>query len=92
MAEKLRHLSREEAEGVAIGGLAFLAGDPEALGRFLAIVGIGPEMLRKAAAEPGFLGGVVDYFLGNESLLIAYAQHAGIPPEHIGMARQALGT
>lgn len=91
MAEKAASLTPDEAERVAIGALAFLAGRPEALSRFLALNGIGPATLRTAAADPGFLAGVLDHFMGSDALLIEYATDAGIPPAQIGAARRALG-
>ncbi len=50
----------DEAEVLAIQALSFLAGEPEELGRFLALVGIGPGSLRAAAADPRFLAGVLE--------------------------------
>lgn len=80
----------EAAEQVAIAALGWLAGQPEALGRFLATAGIGPQSLRQAAEDPQFLVGVLDYFLSDEPLLIAFAEQAGLPPRTIANARQAL--
>jgi hypothetical protein len=82
--------TREQAVALAIGALGFLAQRPEALGRFLALAGIGPETLRSAAAEPGFLAGLLDYFLANEGLLVDYAAEAGMAPEEIVRARARL--
>ncbi len=81
---------REKAEMVAIGALAFLASQPEAATRFLRLTGLRPESLRNAVAEPGFLAGLLDYFLANEALLVDYAEDAGIAPEEIVRARAAL--
>jgi hypothetical protein len=81
---------REEAEAVAIRGLGFLAGEPEALGRFLALTGIGPADLRAAAAEPEFLAGVLEFFLEDEALLLAFATQANIRPTLVAAARHAL--
>ena len=47
------------AEALAIAALTFIAGEPEPLGRFLALTGIGPESIRAAAHEPRFLLGVL---------------------------------
>lgn len=91
MSEKQGHSSSEAAELLAIDALGFLAGEPEALSRFLALTGIDPAMLRTAAADPGFLAGVLDYFLSDEPLLLAYAAHAGIPATRIAATRRALG-
>jgi hypothetical protein len=87
-----RDTTREQAEILAIGALGFLAGDSEALGAFLSLTGIGPANLRAAAAEPGFLAGLLDYLLANESLLVDYTRQAGIAPEEVGRARAALDT
>lgn len=91
MAEKQGHFTSEAAELLAIDALGFLANEPEALSHFLALSGIGPSMLRNAAANPEFLAGVLDHFLGHEPLLIAFADYAGIPANRIAAARQALG-
>jgi hypothetical protein len=74
----------------AIEALGYLAGRPEALGRFLALAGIGPNSLRAAARDPRFLVGVLDFFLADERLIIAYAGAAGIDPTAFAAARQAL--
>jgi hypothetical protein len=81
---------REAAESLAIQALAFLAEEPERLGRFLALSGLRPEQIRFAAAEPGFLGGVLEYVSSGEPLLLAFAEHLGIDPAEVGRARAAL--
>ena len=90
--KKRAYPTREEAEALAIGALSFLAAEPEALGRFLRLTGLNPENLRSAAAEPGFLAGLLDYFLANEALLMDYARDVAIAPEEIARARAALET
>jgi len=81
----------EGAETLAIQALSFIASDPERLGTFLAISGIGPDQIRTAATEPGFLTGVLDHVASDESLLVAFARDAGIKPEEVMRARGALG-
>ena len=83
-------LTRDGAEQIAVQGLQFLMGDADALGRFLALSGIGPHDIRAAAAEPGFLAGVLEFFLEDESLLLAFAAQAAIRPTMIAAARHAL--
>ena len=83
--------SRESAEKLAISALGFLAQDPERLGQFLSITGIGPDMIRKAAADPSFLAGVLDHVAGDEALLLAVAAHAGVRPQDVERAQAALG-
>jgi hypothetical protein len=79
------------AEMLAIEVLGFIADQPETLGRFLSITGIGPATLRQAAADRDFLAGVLDFLLGDEPLLLSYAATAGIDPARIAVARRALG-
>jgi hypothetical protein len=89
-SERKGHLGVENAELLAVNALLFLASNQDALDRFLALSGIGPAMLRAAAAEPAFLAGVLDFFLADEGLLIAYAGHAAIPASRVAEARRAL--
>ena len=83
-------INRESAENLAISALAFLAGDPERLGRFLSLTGIGPEAIRKAATEPAFLAGVLDHVVSDDALLTAVAAHAGVSPLTIERAQAVL--
>ena len=84
-------ISHSQAESLAVEALGFLAHDPERLGAFLAASGMGPEMIRKAAADPGFLAGVLDHIAADEPLLLAFAQHAGIDPRTVERAHALLG-
>jgi len=79
-----------DAELVAVNALGFLADRPEDLGRFLALSGIDPADLRGLAGDPDFLGGILDFLLGDESLLLAYSADAELPPETIALARRQL--
>jgi hypothetical protein len=88
---KPRSDPREAAESIAIQALSYIAGEPEQLGRFLAISGIGPEQIRQAAREPHFLAGVLAHVMGDERLLLAFAQEAGIDPAAVGRAHDVLG-
>jgi hypothetical protein len=85
-----RQARQDAAAALAIAALGYLAGEPEHLERFLALTGISPGEIRTAAGQPGFLAGVLDYVAGNESLLRAVAGHAGVAPEELDKARQAL--
>jgi hypothetical protein len=83
--------SKEAAETLAIQALGFLAEEPERLGAFLSVTGIAHEDIRRAAREPGFLAGVLDHMLSDESLLMAFADSAGLDPASIARVRHALG-
>jgi len=81
----------EAAEMLAIQALGFIAEDPERLAGFFAATGIPADEIRTAAGQPGFLAGVLEHMLGDESLLIAFALSAGIDPAEVARARGALG-
>jgi hypothetical protein len=76
---------------LAIQALAFIAEENDRLSAFLAVTGLAPEQIRAAAREPGFLAGVLEHMLGDENLLIAFSQSAGIDPADISRASNALG-
>jgi hypothetical protein len=80
----------EAAEIVAIQALGFIAQDEERLGRFLAVTGMGPAEIRAGARERHFLAGLLDYLMGDETLLVQFAGHAEIDPTTIVIARRAL--
>lgn len=81
---------REEAEAVAIRALGFVASDPELLPRFLAITGIEAQSIRRAASEPGFLAGVLQFILAHEPTLMRFCEETGAPPASVGKALRAL--
>ncbi len=83
--------TREAAETLAIQALGFIAAEPARLELFLRLTGIAAAEIRTAAREPGFLAGVLEHMLGDESLLIAFADSAGIDPGAVARARSALG-
>ncbi|MGZ5880937.1 MAG: DUF3572 domain-containing protein [Xanthobacteraceae bacterium] len=94
MTKLRRSPSRKErqaaAEELAIAALGFIAGEPEQLGRFLAMTGIGPDSLRDAAREPRFLAGVLDHVAADEARLLAFAAANEVDPEAVMRARDVL--
>lgn len=85
-----RRKNSQDAEEIAIGALGFLASDPERLGRFLSVTGLGPENLRAAAGDPAFLISVLDYVASDEALLLAMAANLSMDPAAITEARQRM--
>jgi hypothetical protein len=83
--------ARQAAEMLAIQALSFIAEEPERLSRFLELSGIDAAQIRTAASEPRFLVGVLEHMLGDENLLVAFADSAGIDPADIARAYTALG-
>ena len=75
---------------IAIQALTFIAGNPEHAERFMALSGIGPDGLRRAAADPGFLLGVMDHLVAHEALLLLFAEAAGLAPETVVEAHERM--
>jgi Protein of unknown function (DUF3572) len=84
--------SHETAEMLAVQAFAFLAEDDSRLSGFVAATGIAVQSIRAVAREPNFLAGVLEHILADETVLIAFAESAGIDPAEVIRARQALGT
>jgi hypothetical protein len=83
-------MGRPQAEALAVQALAWMASNPDLIGRFLAMTGAGPADLRVRAAEPEFLGFVLDFLLSDEAALVAFAADASIRPDLPMRARIAL--
>jgi len=86
MKQRPPKLDSGRAEEIAILGLGFLAGDEDRLGRFLALTGAGPEALAKARTEPDVLASVLEYLLGDEQLLVEFADQHELAPASIQTA------
>jgi hypothetical protein len=78
-------LTKEQAEAIGIAGLSYLAAEPERIGRFLAVTGLGPENIRSS-----FLPALLDYLLANEKDLVAFADEMNLDPGSIIAARNRL--
>jgi hypothetical protein len=83
-------MTPENAEVLALEGLGWLAGDEEALQRFMMQSGIDPAALRDAAGSPGMGMAVLDFLLGNEDLLLGFCESAVISPKLLHLARHRL--
>jgi hypothetical protein len=82
--------STEEAEIIALNALGFLASDPERLQRFMDLAGLSVETIRANAADISFLGGLLDYILSDQTLLLIFAEEHGLKPERIVQIRRKL--
>jgi hypothetical protein len=83
-------VNSEEAEVAALKALGFLAAEPERLSRFMELAGMDLAAIRASAAEPAFLGGLLDHLLADESLLLIFAEEHGLRPERIAELRRKL--
>jgi hypothetical protein len=83
-------LTPEAAEAIAFIALAFMAEDSQRLGRFLALTGLALDELRQHADTPDTKRAILDHLLQDESLLLVFAAHAGLPPEQIAAAHRLI--
>lgn len=83
-------LGVEDAQAVALKALTFIAGDDSLLSRFVALTGCGLDDIKARMADSGFLGAVLDFLLGDEAALIAFAEAEGMAPETPMLARLKL--
>jgi hypothetical protein len=79
-------LPRQDAEEIAVGALAYIAGDRELTRRFLALSGLEAGDLRQAAGDPAFLAGILDFVTSHEAVLIAIAAASGRPTADVERA------
>ena len=80
----------EDAESISLKALTFIAGDDELLQVFLEATGIDLVDLLARANDPLLLGGVLDFLMQSDSMVREFAESAGIEPESVMAARQAL--
>lgn len=85
-------LTSEAAESLAERLFIWIAGEPEILTRFMRISGLDGGTIRTAAADPGFLGGVLDFAVGDDAIVIAFAHHAGVEPRKVTAAWTTLAA
>ena len=80
------------AAAIDIGqdALLWLTTDPERIGAFLGASGADPAALSGLAADPQFLGFVLDFLLASDESVLAFAASAGLPPEAVARARAIL--
>jgi hypothetical protein len=86
----LRKITPDQAQNVALETFTALTSHGGRLARFMNISGLTPETIRTAAAEPGFLAGILDYVASDEALLLELAKEMDVKPEHIMEARATL--
>lgn len=82
--------SREQAEALALKALEYLVGDDELMPIFMGSTGASVDDLREGAADPVFLGAVLDFLMMDDQWLIRFCDANGLAYDRIYPARQAL--
>jgi hypothetical protein len=83
-------MTAEEAASIGQDALIWLAGQPEALARFLDSSGLAPGLMRDRASDPEFLGFVLEFLLASDETVLAFAAETGLSPEDPARARRQL--
>lgn len=81
---------QEAAETLALRVLTWLAADDELFGVFLGATGAAAPDIATNAAQPEFLGAVLDFLLMDDAWVTAFCDAANIPYSSVMAARQAL--
>ncbi|VAV90889.1 hypothetical protein MNBD_ALPHA08-2486 [hydrothermal vent metagenome] len=83
-------LNFQEAETVGAAGFSFLASEPEYFSRFASITGIDLSDVAETAGTREFLGGVLEYLMNDESLLLSFCQNNNFQPASVRSAQLIL--
>lgn len=86
----LRAVNSEAAQALALTALAYLLEDGDRAARFCAASGIAGTDMAAQLGDAAFLGGVLDFVLEDDALLVEVAAAAGLAPEAVAGARRKL--
>lgn len=82
--------ARESAEVIGLQALAWLATNDDLLPSFLGSTGASEDDLRSRAADPQFLGAVLDFLMMDDAWVIGFCDAQGLSYDRIMPARAAL--
>jgi len=83
-------MTPDAAEKVAVTALLWIAERDELASSFLGASGASVDDLRERAADPEFLGFVLDFLLSDEDALLSFCDDAALKPDTPMRARAAL--
>lgn len=83
-------ISAQSAETLALNVLGWLVGNEELLPVFLGSTGASAQDLRDRAAEPEFLGSILEFLMLDDSWVIAFCDANSVPYDLPGQARAVL--
>jgi len=82
----------EQAETCALQAVAYILGEPDLAGRFVALTGITPADLRAGLEKPGTLAAALDFLRGYEPDLVRFAEASNTDPLWVERCRTRLGS
>ena len=80
----------KSAEETVLELIAFILSDADQTERLVALTGIGRDDLQAGMSDPQFQAAIFDYALGDEALIVKFAESIGQRPETIVSARRKL--
>jgi len=83
-------MTPEYAAEIGLDALVWIASDPDRSGPFLGTSGLDAADIRNRAADPEFLGFVLDYLGAGDDALLDFCAERHLRPETVMAARQAL--
>lgn len=83
-------MSQESAEVIGLKALSWLAGNDELCPIFLGASGASQDDLRQNAADPIFLGSVLDFIMMDDAWVVQFCDINGLAYTDPMAARQAL--
>ncbi len=83
-------MTPDSAEKVALTALVWIAERDELASSFLGASGASADDLRERAADPEFLGFVLDFLLSDEEALLSFCDDAALKPDMPMRARASL--
>ncbi len=83
-------ISADQAETIALKALAWVSGNDELFPVFMGATGASLDDLKSRAADPEFLGSVLDFLMMDDGWVIEFCDSAGLKYESPMQARMAL--
>lgn len=84
-------MQQEVAFSHALKAITFILADDVLRDRFLALSGLSPEEIRASIQRPDFLASVLEFLIGHEPDLLAFAEATEEKPTNIVAAWRQLG-
>lgn len=82
--------TQESAEALALQALGWLAGQDDLMPVFIGATGASEADIKAQAADPVFLGAVLDFLMMDDAWVISFCDTENLPYDGIMAARAAL--
>ncbi|WP_040817448.1 DUF3572 domain-containing protein [Litoreibacter arenae] len=83
-------MTPQTAEALALSALGWIAASDDLIGVFMGATGSSLDTMRAQAADPAFLGSVLDFLLMDDSWVVAFCDSNDLDYRQPMIARQLL--